>query len=130
MNEISTKRLLTCHTDLQRLFIEVDKYYSVIILEGHRGQKEQNKAFADGKSKLQWPLGKHNSFPSMAIDVAPSPLDWGDKYRFYYFSGIVMDFARRLDVKNLRWGGDWNNNKKFNDQKFMDLVHWEITGEK
>lgn len=131
MNDISKKRLKTCHVDLQTVFTEVDKYYSTIILEGHRGEKDQNKAFAEGKSTLRWPLGKHNAMPSMALDAAPAPIDWSDKYRYYHYAGIVMEFARRLKesgeiTHSIRWGGDWNSNKKFNDQKFMDLVHFEL----
>ena len=42
-----------------------------MIVCGHRNKEDQNKAFAEGKSKLKWPKGKHNKLPSQAVDAAP-----------------------------------------------------------
>ena len=121
----SINRLKTCDQKLQELFYEVVKHFDCSILEGHRGEEGQNKAYADGKSKVKHPNGKHNKFPSVAVDVAPYPIDWSDRDRFHYFSGFVLGVAKQMGM-NIRWGGDWNQDTKTKDNKFDDLVHFEI----
>lgn len=79
----------------------------------------------EGRSKTKWPDSKHNSNPSMGIDVAPYPIDWNDIKRFYHFGGFVQSRAESLGIK-LRWGGDWDSDRDLNDQTFMDLVHFEL----
>lgn len=121
----SLEKLSTCHADLQKLFNEVIKHYDCTILEGHRSDADQLKAFNAGKSKIK-SGGKHNHSPSLAIDVAPSPLDWNDKNKFYHFSGFVLGIAKSLGIA-IRWGGDWNENNNLKDQTFFDLPHFELT---
>ena len=74
---------------------------------------------------MQYPNGKHNQKPSLAIDVSPYPINWRDTKRFYYFAGVVKAAAYSLGL-NIRWGGDWDSDNDFNDQTFMDLVHFEL----
>ena len=123
----SISRLKTCDQKLQELFYEVVKHFDCSILEGHRGEERQNKAFADGKSKVKYPNGKHNQNPSIAVDVAPYPIDWSDRDRFHYFGGFVLGVAKEMGM-NIRWGGDWNQDTHTKDNKFDDLVHFEIKG--
>ncbi len=73
--EVSERRLKTCHIDIQRLMrkaIETSPMDFSIIC-GYRNKKEQNEAFKRGYSKLKWPRGNHNKFPSNAVDIAPYP---------------------------------------------------------
>lgn len=121
----SRRRLQTCDARLRRVFEEAVEQFDCTVLCGHRGEEEQNKAFEDGKSKVRWPDGKHNSNPSRAIDVAPYPIDWEDTRRFYYFAGYVMGVANKLGIK-LRWGGDWDRDTEVSDNSFNDLVHFEL----
>tara|TARA_R110002072_G_scaffold242132_1_gene400915 strand:- start:1269 stop:1661 length:393 start_codon:yes stop_codon:yes gene_type:complete len=121
----SIGRLQTCDQKLQELFYEVVKHFDCSIIEGHRGEERQNKAYADGKSKVKYPNGKHNKFPSVAVDVAPYPIDWSDRDRFHYFGGFVLGVAKQMGM-NIRWGGDWNQDTETKDNKFDDLVHFEI----
>ena len=121
----SLKKLSTCSESLQKLFSIVVQDFDCTILEGHRGQKEQNEAFTSGHSKLKYPDGNHNKFPSLAVDVAPYPVDWNDRERMTLFAGFVIGTAKQLGIK-IRWGGDWNNNTQVKDNKFDDLVHFEI----
>ena len=123
----SISRLKTCDQKLQELFYEVVKHFDCSIIEGHRGEERQNKAFADGKSKVKYPNGKHNQNPSIAVDVAPYPIDWSDRDRFHYFGGFVVGVAKEMGM-NIRWGGDWNQDTHTKDNKFDDLVHFEIKG--
>ena len=122
--EKSARALATCHPDLIRLFTEVVKRYDCAVLEGHRNEADQNKAFDDGLSEKQWPDGKHNKLPSDALDASPYPIDWKDKERFYHFAGYVLGVADQLGI-TIRWGGDWDRDKDFKDQRFQDLVHFE-----
>jgi peptidoglycan L-alanyl-D-glutamate endopeptidase CwlK len=121
----SISRLKTCDQKLQELFYEVVKHFDCSIIEGNRGEERQNKAYADGKSKVKYPNGKHNKFPSVAVDVAPYPIDWSDRDRFHYFGGFVLGVAKQMGM-NIRWGGDWNQDTETKDNKFDDLVHFEI----
>ncbi len=41
----SKEQLSSCHPDLQKLFNEVIKHYDCTILEGHRSNEDQLKAF-------------------------------------------------------------------------------------
>ena len=140
---LSEKHLRTCDPRLQILFREVVQTYDCTIVVGHRGQQEQDKAFAEGNSTKKWPDGNHNKWPSLAADVAPYPIEWGGPIvidgklneenlralkRFYHFSGYVQGKASEMGIK-LRWGGDWNMNFNLDDQAFFDLVHFELVGE-
>lgn len=100
------------------------KEFDCTILVGHRPEEEQNTAFNDGKSQLQWPDGEHNSLPSKAVDAAPYPVDWLDRERFTLFAGYVKGVAFMMGIK-IRWGGDWDSDTQVNDNKFDDLVHFE-----
>jgi len=125
ISDKSSRELQTCHPQLQRLFNEVSRHVNCTIIEGHRGEDLQNKAFKNKKSKVKYPNGKHNSYPSHAVDASPLPIQWDNLKRFYYFAGIVMGIAKMLGIK-VRWGGDWDSDLDTKDQNFNDLVHWEI----
>ena len=124
----SQDKLDTCHPDLQRLFTKIIEKYDCTILCGHRNKEDQDQAVAEGKSKVAWPNSKHNTVPSNAIDAAPFPLDWKDTSRFYHFAGYVLGIADFLGIK-IRYGGDWNGNLQFRDEKFQDLPHFELIEE-
>lgn len=127
----SFSKLSTCHIELQTLFYEVIRHFDCQVLEGFRNEEEQEKAFDAGNTKLHWPNGRHNRNPSMAVDVAPYPVDWKNTKRFYWFAGYVMGIAQRLKDEgkmtySVRFGGDWDSDKDINDQTFNDLVHFEL----
>jgi len=107
------------------VFNEVIKTFDCSILQGFRPQHLQDAAFRAGRSKLKWPQSMHNRMPSMAVDVAPYPIDWDDHSRFYFFSGYVLGIAQILGV-GLMWGGDWDSDTQVMDQSFFDLPHFEL----
>jgi len=130
--QASKNNLSTAHPDLQRLFNEVVKNYDCTVMCGHRNEEDQNKAFHEGRSKVQWPNGKHNKLPSEAVDVAPwfveAPhIRWEDKEKFYHFAGYVQAVADQLKIK-IRWGGNWDSDDELHDQTFFDLPHFELGG--
>lgn len=100
---------------------------------GHRGQVEQNEAYyaVPQRSKLQWPNGKHNSYPSTAVDFQPYPMPDSEPKLWAslaYVAGRVIEMARQ-DGVTIRWGGDWNSNGDLTDQTFDDLFHLELVEE-
>ena len=125
LSKTSEARLASCHPDIQKVIREAIKYTDFTILCGYRGQEEQDQAFHDGRSKLQWPDSKHNKVPAEAVDIAPYPIDWKDRERFILMAGFVMGIARQMGVK-LRYGADWNRNWTIKDETFQDLPHLEI----
>ena len=124
----SRARLATCEDELQKVFNEVIKYVDCSVLEGHRGQERQDKLLLESKTKVQYPLGRHNAIPSRAADVVPYPVDWNDRERFHLFAGFVLGIARGMGI-NLRWGGDWNQNFEVDDNMFDDFPHFELRKE-
>lgn len=127
----SFSKLSTCHIDLQALFYEVIKNFDCTVLEGYRDQADQEAAFKAGNTQLHYPNGNHNSNPSNAVDVSPYPIDWGNTKRFYWFAGYVMGIAQKLKDEGkmthaVRYGGDWNQDMDITDNKFQDLVHFEL----
>jgi len=121
----SKSKLESCHDDLQKLFNEVIKTYDCTILVGHRAKEEQDEAFRTGHSKLKFPESKHNQSPSLGVDVAFYPIDWNDWNKWYHFCGYVLATADQMGIK-VRSGIDWDGDKDFKDQSFIDAVHWEL----
>jgi peptidoglycan L-alanyl-D-glutamate endopeptidase CwlK len=119
----STKELDTVHIVLQRLLKRVIERTDFTVLCGHRGQAAQDAAYAEGKSKLKFPYSRHNVSPSMAVDVAPWPIDFKDIDRFKELGRIVkeewnlMPESERLRYI-LEWGGEWKT--------FADFPHFQI----
>jgi len=121
----SKKHLVTLDERLQKVLNEVIKYVDCSIIEGHRSAERQNKLFEEGRTKVKYPHGRHNSNPSRAVDVVPYPIDWDDRERFHLFAGFVIGIAQSMGIK-LRWGGDWNMNFEVDDNNFDDFPHFEL----
>lgn len=119
----SKKRLEECHPRLQEIMNELIKIMDVTILCGVRGKDEQNQAFNNGKSQLKFPQSKHNLDPhrnpdfSLAVDVAPWPIDWNDINRFERMCGIIEGIAAMKGTK-IRLGRDFS----FNDYPHIELI--------
>jgi hypothetical protein len=122
---LSAARLATCDQRLQDILNEAIKAVDITIICGHRGQEEQDEAVRLKRSTLSWPRSKHNSLPSLAVDIAPYPVDWKDTARFARLYGYLERIAHEKGVR-LRWGGDFNSNWRTNDEKFIDMPHVEI----
>jgi len=121
----SLSRLEECHPDLQKLFKEVLKVCDHTILCGHRNEADQNEAFNNGNSKLQWPKSKHNKKPSLAVDAIKYPINWTDYKSQFFFGGIVIGIASTMGIK-IRWGSDWDKDNDFSDNPFNDAAHFEL----
>ena len=121
----SKSRLSTCDERLQEVFTEVIKHVDCSVLEGHRSKERQNKLYDEGRTKVKYPNGRHNSSPSKAVDVTPYPVDWEDRERQTLFAGFVFGIGRSMGY-NLRWGGDWDMDFQVMDNRFDDFPHFEI----
>jgi peptidoglycan L-alanyl-D-glutamate endopeptidase CwlK len=132
-SNISKERLKTCHSDLQVLFNRVIEEIDITIVCGHRNEEEQNKAYQQGNSKLRWSDSKHNTVPSLAVDVVSyesGHLDWGVTQSAYLAGriiGIASELFREGKMKHrIRPGVDWDNDNDVDDTKFFDAPHFEI----
>ena len=116
-SELSKQRLATCDQRLQDLFNKVIETIDCAIICGTRNQEDQDKAFHDGFSKLQWPNGKHNHSPSLAVDVMRCPIDWDDQAGQNAFAFYVKEVAFTMGIK-IVCGSDWVH--------FPDRDHFEL----
>lgn len=131
------EKLEQCDIRLQVLAKRVASYdVPFKILTGHRNEADQNKAFAEKKSKKKWPDGNHNKLPSKAIDVVPiyvdvtTKIDWNDVYSVCRLVGFFGGIAATMGFK-LRLGMDWDDNWRTSGhgdpkERFFDAYHIEI----
>lgn len=125
----SLDHLETCHKDIQLVCKALIEIIDFSVVEGHRGAELQNKYFEEGKSKLPFPLSAHNIYPSQAVHLLPHPFPgWSRHKDLIYFGGLVVGYALRLGV-TLRFGGDWDGDRRVEDETFLDLTHFEMTRE-
>ena len=121
----SQERLETCHPNIQEILNEAIKYIDFSILCGTRDRVAQDKAVADGASKVAYPNSKHNNSPSIAVDIAPYPIDWDNAERFGFLQGIIRGIALMKGIP-IRSGIDWDGDGDITDHKFMDWPHIEL----
>jgi len=152
----SLQRLATVHPELQNLMKAVGEHFPNTILEGERTVEQQEKNVAKGVSKtmnskhvrspaeavdaapdpLAWPqaaklLARIETVSGLMSDEQGAEvMALVEGYvrevaRWYYFGGFVLGYAEELNVE-IRWGGDWDGDRKLEDQTFHDLPHFEI----
>lgn len=125
------KRSLRAREELMKpLQILVDNVileYDFTILDAQRGRAEQEKAFKGGFSKAHFGDSAHNFEPAVAMDLAPYPIDFSQAGvpKFRALAKIVMFTANRLDIP-VRWGGDWDMDGDWRDERFLDWGHFEL----
>ena len=123
----SLRILSECDERIQIVLNDVVRVFDCAVICGYRDEETQEELHRQGKSHVQWPDSKHNTSPSLAVDVIPWPVDWADRERFNYFAGYVMGTAVQHGI-DLRWGGDWNRDWMVRDNSFDDLPHFELLG--
>ena len=107
---------------------ELVKITDFTVIESYRSTERQQELFKKGFSKIDGikKKGKHNYFPSLAIDIIPfkkghNPFD-GSKESDLMFNELAKQFkevARQLNIK-IQWGGDWVS---FSDKPHFELVN-------
>ena len=139
----SKERLSTCHSDLQKVFSRVIEVFDHTIECGFRGKEEQDEAVAGGFSKTPWPSSKHNKQPSEAVDAMPWPYTYADLegkngeaekvralIRCGMFIGYVLAvaddmFAQGEIETRLTTGVDWDNDFNIQEERFLDMPHFQ-----
>ena len=135
-SESSLILLNTCHPIWVAVMHVVIKHVDIKVITGHRDEVGQQRMYDAGRSKLQWPDSKHNSYPSLAIDVVPYPVIWPDQKkrprqfvaemaRFARLAGYVQAVCNQLGHE-CRWGGDWDRDWDLTDNVFNDYPHYEL----
>jgi peptidoglycan L-alanyl-D-glutamate endopeptidase CwlK len=124
----SLKQLSTCHPDLVKLFNEVLilSPLDLKIIEGHRTSERQAELLEQNKTTVA--VSKHNSSPSLAIDVAPlvgGKIEWGNRELWLQFSAFVRGVAAAHNIK-IRSGADWDNDWNAREHNFFDAPHFEL----
>ena len=127
-SEASRDKLNMVHSNLRLLMHAAIQLFDFTVIWGHRGEAAQIKAFETGHSEKKFGGSKHNVIPSLAVDIAPYPIDWEDRERFIYLGGIVRALAYEMGIP-LRWGGDWDSDGHIKDHKLQDLGHFELVKE-
>lgn len=151
----SKSRLQHLCPELQMVAYDSIKIIDFSVIETARDKLQQNKCFASGASKLQWPDSKHNVCEKRpkaeAMDLWPYVPPFGalsghpdqiatiaaDTGRtenqvmefthkaFARLAGVVEACAALRGLK-VRWGGDWDGDGNLLDQNFHDFPHFEL----
>jgi peptidoglycan L-alanyl-D-glutamate endopeptidase CwlK len=124
----SRSRLETCHQDIQRVLEHAIISFDFTVVEGHRTLEKQQEYFRNGASKCDGieKKSKHQSLPSMAVDIAPyhsGSIQWDNDKLWKMLARTVWSSIQELKNDglirhNFRWGGFWTT--------FDDKPHWEI----
>ena len=113
LSKKSQERLETCDERLITIVNDVCKVMDVTVLCGHRGKEEQEKAFNEGKSRAHFGQSYHNAFPSLAVDIAPYPINWEvNDPRWEIMCNLVLYIANRYGIK-VKLGRDFTNLKDY-----------------
>ena len=131
----------SCHPYFELILDKVVEIQDLTAISGYRDRAEQERLYTTNKSNLHYPHSKHNFLLdgtpySLAIDIIPYfpkqvqqqrtlKTVWEDKELWLWFAGVVQTVAFSQGIK-LRWGGDWNQNRDFNDKNWNDLAHFEL----
>ena len=119
---------------LQLLVDAAIKKVDFVLLDAQRGRAEQEKAFRAGNSKAHFGQSAHNFIPAVAFDLAPYPITW-DAPAFRKIATVIGYYDKRqgdgrglaMTMKiPLRWGGDWDMDGDWKDERFLDWGHWEL----
>tara|TARA_R100000329_G_C7595457_1_gene211166 strand:- start:841 stop:1218 length:378 start_codon:yes stop_codon:yes gene_type:complete len=117
----SRERLKGVDAKLVNILNELIKMMDITVIEGLRSAERQEELLAKGATKVKY--SKH--MEGKAVDIAPYPIDWEDRDRFYYMGGMVRGIAKQLGI-DVRFGGDWDSDGETKDNNFDDLVHIEL----
>ena len=105
------------------------KGINIIVTEGMRDLETQKKYLAQGKSKtLKSKHLKNKNGLSQAIDIVfekNGNVNWKDMSLLSKAGLHFEQYFRILGIKNT-WGGDWNKNGEWKDEKFLDAYHFQL----
>lgn len=121
----SLKARAELHPHLQKLVDLAIKEVDFVILDAQRGRAEQERAYKGGFSKARFSQSAHNYVPAIALDVVPYPIDFNNIAGFKQIAKTFMRIAKENNLP-VRWGGDWDMDGDWKDERFLDWGHFEL----
>lgn len=123
--EASEARLREAHPLLQNVMRAARQKVDFEIMQSLRGRSAQEAAYRAGNSNAHYGQSAHNYAPAIALDIRPEVLDWTNRDAFIALSRVILPLAKTMAVP-IRYGGDWNMNGIYTDEKLSDLPHYEL----
>lgn len=121
----SKQRLEGVHPDLVHVVERAIKMTVVdfTVLEGVRSEDRQRELFAAGASRTM----NSRHLTGHAVDLGAYVVgevrwDWPLYYQIYN----AMRLASLEEGVPIRWGGDWDSDGDFEDEKWRDGPHFEL----
>jgi D-alanyl-D-alanine carboxypeptidase. len=127
----SEANLVGVHPDLVRVVRRAIEITDIdfMVGEGVRTLERQKQLYAQGKSKTlnsRHIPGKDGYGKAVDLWVLKNgQVTWETKY-YVQLAKHVLKAAKELGV-DIRWGGDWNQNGDWRDEKFFDGPHFELS---
>ncbi|TNH06642.1 M15 family metallopeptidase [Testudinibacter sp. TR-2022] len=123
----SEMRMVGVHDELKKVVRRAIQLTSVdfAVIEGKRTRQRQAELFKQGATKTM----NSRHLTGHAVDLAPmidGQIPWADKSKFNAVAKAMFTAAAELNIK-IRWGGDWNENGRSDDERFYDGPHFELT---
>jgi len=146
-SERSSRVINELISPLSAVLLVAIRYIDFSLVQGSRPTAEQKTLFANGQSELDGvnQISKHQTWDmdnipngftkerplAWAVDILPAPYvlhgikAYDDRPRFTQYAGFILGIGADMGVE-LRWGGDWDGDFSYRNQKFHDLPHIEV----
>lgn len=126
LSQRSEKNLLGVNPELVRVVRRAIQITQVdfMVIEGLRSAERQRELVTKGSSQTL----NSRHLTGHAVDCAPliaGAIPWNDQSKFKAVADAMFQAAKELGVK-IRWGGDWNENGRSDDERFYDGPHFEL----
>ena len=113
----SREVLSTLAPDLIYLMNKLADVRNVSLISGYRGKTEQNEYYIKGTG-VRYPFSKHNTYPSLAVDVVPWPTQYESIEELDMMLGSIQALSYTLDI-TIRLGKYFSTRK---DYPHIELV--------
>lgn len=134
MDKLSLDRLAKCSPNIIKFTLALHKKIPVRVNEGLRAVERQKHLVSIGASRTMNSRHLPNKQGlSEAVDLYPLvngkvPANFKSKeYEALCYKMVKLAYEvleENPDLK-IRFGADWNMNRRYDDQKFNDIVHFE-----
>ncbi|ELX2304359.1 M15 family metallopeptidase [Yersinia enterocolitica] len=126
LSQRSEKNLLGVNPELVKVVRRAIQITQVdfMVIEGLRSAERQRELVTKGASQTL----NSRHLTGHAVDCVPliaGAIPWNDKSKFKAVSDAMFQAAKELGVR-IRWGGDWNENGRSDDERFYDGPHFEL----